>query len=68
MSKKQTGPRLGHIQTVNIIDGIGRKAENYRIDVLDEFGKKRRLLLTPLAFFNATRLFSRDIKGNPQAA
>lgn len=68
MSTKPKAPRLGHLATVHAYDGRGSMRENYRFSVKDEFGKNRNLLLTPTMFFEATRLFSREIKGNPEAA
>ena len=61
-------PNIGHIKTVRVLTGNGQKAEAYRIDVKDEFGKTRRLLLSPAMFFHSTRLFSREFLFNPDAA
>ncbi len=59
---------IGKIKTVQILNGVGKRNENYRIDVEDEYGKTRQLLLTPSMFFHATRLFSREFLCNPDAA
>lgn len=68
MRTQPKAPRLGHLATVRAYDGRGTMRENYRFSLKDEYGKKRNLLLTPGMFFEATRLFSREIKGNPEAA
>ena len=65
MSKKS---KVGQVFTRSIISGVGARVESYEVKVRDEFGNLKNLLLSPLAFFEATRRHKLYIKGDPSAA